>query len=106
MLSGDDVFALGITLPGGSGVISVIGQAFPSEFSEMIRLGLKGDAKASYEYHYRLMDITSYIFEENNPAGIKAVLADKGIGNGKVRLPLVPASKHLQSKIQTFNTEF
>ena len=49
----------------------------------MIRLGLKGDT-ASYEYHYRLMDITSYIFEENNPAGIKAVLADKGIGNGKV----------------------
>ena len=51
------------------------------------------------------MDITSYIFEENNPAGIKAVLADKGIGNGKVRLPLVPASK-LQSKIQAFNSEF
>lgn len=106
VLSGDDDLALGITLAGGSGVISVIGQAFPSEFSEMIRLGLKGDAKASYEYHFRLMDITSYIFEENNPAGIKAVLADKGIGNGKVRLPLVSASKQLQSKIQAFNSEF
>ena len=44
----------GVTLAGGSGVISVIGQAYPAEFSEMIRLGLKGDAKASYEYHYRL----------------------------------------------------
>lgn len=106
VLSGDDDLALGVTLAGGSGVISVIGQAYPAEFSEMIRLGLKGDAKASYEYHYRLMDITSYIFEENNPAGIKAVLADKGIGNGKVRLPLVPASKQLQSKIQAFNSEF
>lgn len=106
VLSGDDDLALGVTLAGGSGVISVIGQAYPKEFSEMIRLGLKGDAKASYDFHYKLMDITSYIFEENNPAGIKAVLAEKGLGNGKVRLPLVPASEQLKSKIKTFVSEF
>lgn len=106
VLSGDDDLALGVTLAGGSGVISVIGQAYPKEFSEMIRLGLKGDVKASYDFHYKLMDITSYIFEENNPAGIKAVLAEKGLGNGKVRLPLVPASEQLKSKIKTFVSEF
>lgn len=105
VLSGDDDLALAVTLAGGSGVISVIGQAYPKEFSEMIRLGLKGDAKASYDFHYKLMDITSYIFEENNPAGIKAVLAEKGLGNGKVRLPLVPASEQLKSKIKTFVSE-
>ena len=61
-------------MAGGAGVISVIGQAFPKEFSKMIRLGLEGNAKEAYELHFKLMDVTSYIFSENNPAGIKAVL--------------------------------
>ena len=73
--------ALSIVLAGGAGVISVIGQAFPKEFSNMIRLGLKGDAKAAYQLHFKLMDVIDYIFEENNPAGIKAVFEALGLLN-------------------------
>ena len=89
-------------MAGGSGVISVIGQAYPEEFSTMIRLGLDGKSKASYELHYRLMDLTSAIFEENNPAGIKGLLHVLGYCNDAVRLPLVPASEKLIDKKPLF----
>ncbi|MBT8393624.1 MAG: 4-hydroxy-tetrahydrodipicolinate synthase, partial [Bacteroidia bacterium] len=90
IISGDDDLALGVVLSGGSGVISVIGQAFPKEFSKMIKLGLQGNAKESYNLHFRLLEITSLIFSENNPAGIKGVLEALGMCTDKVRLPLVP----------------
>ena len=106
IISGDDDLALGVTLAGGSGVISVIGQAFPKEFSEMIRLGLKGNAKESYKLHFRLMEITNLIFSENNPAGIKAVLQALNLCKDLVRLPLVPASQALKEKIKTFIKHF
>ncbi len=106
VISGDDDLALGVTLAGGSGVISVIGQAFPKDFSEMIRLGLKGDAKAAYSLYYKLMDVINYIFEENNPAGIKAVFEALNLCQSVVRLPLIPASNQLQEKIKTFVTQF
>lgn len=106
IISGDDDLALGIVLAGGAGVISVIGQAFPKEFSEMIRLGLKGDAKAAYKLHFRLMDVIGYIFEENNPAGIKGVFEALGFCRDSVRLPLVPASNQLKEKIKTFVNKF
>lgn len=106
VISGDDDLALGITLAGGSGVISVIGQAFPKEFSEMIRLGLKGETKEAYKLHYKLMDVIGYIFEENNPAGIKAVYETLNLCTDKVRLPLVPASSTLKEKIKIFVNNF
>ncbi len=106
VISGDDDLALGVTLAGGSGVISVIGQAFPKEFSEMIRLGLKGDAKSAYKLHFRLMDGIDYIFEENNPAGIKAVFEALELCSAAVRLPLVQASDALKSKISEFVKQF
>jgi 4-hydroxy-tetrahydrodipicolinate synthase len=98
-LSGDDDLALGVALAGGSGVISVIGQALPKEFSEMIRLGMAGKAKEAYDIHFQLMPITSLIFAENNPAGIKAVLDNLGISKLHVRLPLVEATDTLKDKI-------
>ena len=106
IISGDDDLALGVTLAGGSGVISVIGQAFPKEFSNMIRVGLKGDAKESYKLHFKLMDIISFIFEENNPAGIKAVFEALNLCQDTVRLPLVPASNILKEKIANFVKAF
>ena len=99
VLSGDDDLALGVALAGGSGVISVIGQALPKEFSEMIRLGIAGKAKEGYAIHYKLMPITSLIFSENNPAGIKAVLDELGISKSHVRLPLVEATNTLKKRI-------
>ncbi len=106
IISGDDDLALGVTLAGGAGVISVIGQAFPAAFSKMIRLGLEGKAKEAYSIHYRLMDVVDYIFEENNPAGIKAVFEALDLCRDTVRLPVVPASGQLKEKIRTFVKEF
>lgn len=106
VISGDDDLALGVVLAGGAGVISVIGQAFPKEFSHMIRLGLQGKAKEAYTIHYKLMDITGYIFEENNPAGIKAVFEALNLCRDTVRLPLVPATDKLKGKIRDFINNF
>ena len=100
ILSGDDDLALGVALAGGSGVISVIGQALPKDFSEMIRLGIAGKAKEAYALHFKLMPITGLIFSENNPAGIKAVLEALEISNSHVRLPLVEATDQLKKDIR------
>ena len=102
IISGDDDLALGVTLAGGSGVISVIGQAYPKEFSSMIQLGLEGKNKEAFAIHFKLMQAIDLIFEENNPAGIKAVLQELGICKNNVRLPLVPASAALQAKIAEY----
>jgi len=102
VISGDDTIALPMTLAGGAGVISVIGEGIPKEFSEMIRLGLKGDAKAAYELYYKVADSIDYIFEEGNPTGIKALCHKLGLCELDVRLPLIEASKILQSKINSF----
>lgn len=106
VISGDDDLALGITLAGGSGVISVIGQAYPKEFSSLINFGLKGKNKEGYSIHFKMMSIIDYIFEENNPAGIKTVLQELGICRNEVRLPLVKASAELHTKIANFVANF
>ncbi|WP_304144681.1 4-hydroxy-tetrahydrodipicolinate synthase [Mesoflavibacter zeaxanthinifaciens] len=106
IISGDDDLALGVVLAGGAGVISVIGQAFPKEFSKMIQLGLEGKAKEAYNIHYKLMEIINLIFSENNPAGIKAVLKTLDLCSDKVRLPLVEASSELTEKIESFVSAF
>lgn len=106
IISGDDDLALGVVLAGGSGVISVIAQGFPKAFSQMIRLGLNGNNTDAYKLHYKLMDVIGYIFEENNPAGIKAVFEALNLCQDTVRLPLVPASKNLKMKIQNFIKTF
>ncbi|WP_440880764.1 4-hydroxy-tetrahydrodipicolinate synthase [Tenacibaculum sp. C7A-26P2] len=102
VISGDDDLALGTVLAGGSGVISVIGQGFPRDFSTMIRLGLEGKNREAYEIHYKLMNIIELIFEENNPAGIKSVLKKLDITGNDVRLPLVQATESLQNRINNF----
>ena len=106
IISGDDDLALGVVLAGGSGVISVIGQALPKTFSKMIKLGLEGKEKEAYKLHNSMIDIVGYIFEENNPAGIKAVLANLGLCKTNVRLPLVKATEGLSAKINTFVKNF
>ena len=106
IISGDDDLALGITLAGGSGVISVIGQAYPKEFSTLINYGLEGKNKEGYAIHFKMMAIIDAIFEENNPAGIKTVLQELGFGSNQVRLPLVKVSKELHQKIVNFVNTF
>ncbi len=99
VISGDDSLALSSTLAGGSGVISVIGQGIPNEFSKMIKLGLDNNNKDAYKIHYKLMNLTNLIFKEGNPAGIKAILKHKGICNTMLRLPLVKVTDKLYQEI-------
>ena len=106
IISGDDDLALGIILAGGAGVISVIGQAYPKEFSTMVNCGLENKNKEGYAIHFKMMAIVDYIFEENNPAGIKTVLQELGICRNEVRLPLVKASSGLHEKITNFVKTF
>ena len=102
VLSGDDMIALPIVLAGGSGVISVIGQGFPKEFSEMIRLGLNRKVDDAFKLQYLLADSIDMIFEQGNPAGIKQVFHSLGIAENTVRLPLVKVDDSLASSIGQF----
>lgn len=106
IISGDDMITLPMVLAGGAGVISVIGEGFPKEFSEMVRLGHAGKVNEAYAIHYRLAPAIDYIFEEGNPAGIKALLHKRQLCEATVRLPLVSATEDLQSKIGRFIDEF
>ncbi|WBL27432.1 4-hydroxy-tetrahydrodipicolinate synthase [Zunongwangia sp. HGR-M22] len=106
VISGDDMITLPMTLAGGAGVISVIGQAFPAEFSQMVQLGLEGNAKEAYQIHYKIAPSIDLAFAEGNPVGIKAILEKKGICDKNVRLPLVNASEGLQNKIGEFINQF
>ncbi|MGC6526033.1 MAG: 4-hydroxy-tetrahydrodipicolinate synthase [Flavobacteriaceae bacterium] len=100
VISGDDDLVCDVVLQGGSGVISVIGQALPELFSTMIHKGLEGDRSTSKALEKKAMPLINLIFEENNPAGIKAVLQQLGLCNDSVRLPLVTATDALKSKIK------
>ena len=102
VISGDDMIALPVVLAGGAGVISVIGQGFPKEFSEMIRLGLNRKVDDAFKLHYLLMDCIDMIFELGNPAGIKEVFAILGITDNVVRLPLVSVDESLSNRLQLF----
>ncbi|MEC3966972.1 4-hydroxy-tetrahydrodipicolinate synthase [Flagellimonas halotolerans] len=99
VISGDDATALPTVLAGGAGVISVLGQGLPTLFSDMIKLGLEGNAKEAYGIHHKLSALMSLIFEEGNPAGIKSIFENKGISRATVRLPLVEATPALKEKI-------
>ncbi|QIY84921.1 4-hydroxy-tetrahydrodipicolinate synthase [Chryseobacterium sp. NEB161] len=100
LMSGDDEYTLPVTLAGGDGVISVIGQAYPKEFSTMVKLALNREVDEAYKIHNAMVEITRLIFAEGNPCGVKTILAEKGIIKNYLRLPLVAASEGLQDKIR------
>lgn len=102
VLSGDDITALPSILAGGDGVISVIGQGLPIEFSKMVHKGLVGNTAEAYQHHYRMQEGMKLIFEEGNPAGVKVMMEYLGIAKPFVRLPLMPASDSLKHKIVSF----
>ncbi|WP_298503258.1 4-hydroxy-tetrahydrodipicolinate synthase [uncultured Maribacter sp.] len=106
VISGDDITALSSVLAGGSGVISVIGQGLPNEFSSMIRFGLEKQVEKAFALHYDLQEGMQLIFEEGNPAGIKTILEIAGLSKAKVRLPLVEATTELKQKIEAFVKPF
>lgn len=106
VISGDDMITLPMILAGGAGVISVIGEGFPKEFSKMVKLGLDKKADEAYQIHYKIAPAIDYIFAEGNPAGIKAVFKSLGICGDAVRLPLVGVSDDLRTKIDSFTKKF
>jgi 4-hydroxy-tetrahydrodipicolinate synthase len=106
VISGDDITAFETVFAGGSGVISVLGQGLPSEFSQMINAGLKGDMATAQNLHNRMEEGMSLIFEEGNPAGIKSIFETLGLSSAVVRLPLVEATDMLKNRISTFVKPF
>lgn len=102
VISGDDMITLPMILAGGSGVISVIGEGFPKQFSEMVHLGLNRKVEEAYKLHYLLTDGIDLIFEQGNPAGIKEVFKTLGLSENTVRLPLVNVDDDLALRIQNF----
>ncbi|MEN8816734.1 MAG: 4-hydroxy-tetrahydrodipicolinate synthase [Nonlabens sp.] len=106
VISGDDMIANAMTLAGGAGVISVIGQAIAQDFSDMIRYALNGDVGESYELHYKIAASIDMIFEQGNPAGIKSLLNHLGLCSNEVRLPLVKIDDNLNDRLKTFIDQY
>lgn len=102
VISGDDMVTLPMVLAGGAGVISVIGEGFPKQFSDMVRLGLNRKVDEAYTLHYQLADAIDMIFEQGNPAGIKEVFKSIGLCENVVRLPLVNVNEDLANRIYQF----
>jgi 4-hydroxy-tetrahydrodipicolinate synthase len=106
VISGDDQLTLPLIALGASGVISVSANAFPLEFSEMVRLALRGKFRKAQEIQNALLDIMDAHFAEGNPAGVKASLAIRNLIKNNLRLPLCPASAQLSGKLQKLIREF
>ena len=105
VISGDDGIALPMIALGGTGVISVVGNAYPLIFSQMIRHALAGDFAAARPLHYKLTDIINSMFAEGNPSGVKAYLSEMGVCGNHFRLPVAPVSGPLMDKIRTLMAE-
>lgn len=99
VISGDDAITLSMIQLGGSGVISVIANAHPAYFTEMVKAALSKNHELANTLHYRLLDYFDALFEEGNPAGVKAALEILGLCKRDVRLPLVAASDALLKKL-------
>lgn len=89
VISGDDILNLPIIASGGDGIISVIANAFPADYSNMVKAALTGDFKKAQQLHYKYFDMVHYMFVDGNPPGIKATLKILGICGDTLRLPLV-----------------
>ena len=100
VISGDDMVTLPMVLAGGAGVISVIGEGFPKQFSAMVRLGLERKVNEAYQIHYQVADAIDMIFEQGNPAGIKEVFHVLGLCENTLRLPLVNVNEDLANRIR------
>jgi 4-hydroxy-tetrahydrodipicolinate synthase len=100
LISGDDAFTLPLIAVGFDGVISVVGNSLPRQFSDMVRAGLSGDYTKAQKLHNSMLDIIKNLFVEGNPAGVKAAMLLQGIiASDTVRLPLVSTSEKLKKEL-------
>ena len=100
VLSGDDGLTLPMIYMGSEGVISVIAQLYPKEYSRMVSEGLNGSILKANELHYNLYSYYDSLYDEGNPVGIKAALEVFGLCNRYVRKPLIPASNQILDKLK------
>lgn len=100
--SGDDLLTLPMLAAGADGVISVIANGCPVEFSQMTRFAMAGDFAAARQLHYRLLPMMQLIFSEGNPTGIKALLHVRGLIQNELRLPMISSSAELSQKIKNY----
>ncbi|MBX7051911.1 MAG: 4-hydroxy-tetrahydrodipicolinate synthase [Flavobacteriales bacterium] len=100
VISGDDSITLPLIAAGADGVISVVGNAFPKEFSAMVKHALAGELNDARALHYKLLEITQLLFIEGNPAGIKEVLSHLDICDNYLRLPLTPVSQLISERMR------
>jgi 4-hydroxy-tetrahydrodipicolinate synthase len=100
VISGDDVMTIPIIAAGGSGVISVLANAFPSQTSDLITHSLKSNFKAAREIQFRFLEMIDLLFIDGNPSGVKAMLNILNICQNNLRLPLVPVNRTVYTRIQ------
>jgi 4-hydroxy-tetrahydrodipicolinate synthase len=100
VISGDDMMTLPVIAAGGSGVISVLANAFPAECSELVNNALKNNFKAAREIQFRFMESIELLFADGNPSGVKAFLNIMNLCQNNLRLPLVPVNRTIYSRIQ------
>jgi len=101
-VSGDDHISLPLIACGAHGVISVVANSFPKDFSDMIRFCLKSDFQKAQQLHYKLLPGYDLLFIENNPAGVKAFMTELNLVENVLRLPLVPLTSTNQQKVKDF----
>jgi 4-hydroxy-tetrahydrodipicolinate synthase len=99
VISGDDALTLPHIAIGGDGVISVVGNAFPKKFSNLVHSALKGDFATANKEHYDLFELIQQLFADGNPGGVKHVLKELGICGDHLRLPLVKVNKNVAEQL-------
>ncbi|MFN8241089.1 MAG: 4-hydroxy-tetrahydrodipicolinate synthase [Bacteroidales bacterium] len=100
VISGDDLNTLPVIAAGGTGVISVLANAYPAQWSEMVNQCLKSNFKTAREIQYQFLDMLELLFIDGSPAGVKAMLSAMNLCQNNLRLPLVPVSRAIYSRIQ------
>jgi len=100
IISGDDAITLPVISIGGSGVISVLANAYPGEWSDMVNYAMNNNFQSAREIHYKFIDMINLLFADGNPAGIKAVLSNLGLVQNQLRLPLTPVSRQVYNQIR------
>jgi 4-hydroxy-tetrahydrodipicolinate synthase len=101
VISGDDMLTLPVIACGGDGVISVISNAYPKDFSEMVRLALAGNYDKARKILYKVHDITHAIFVDGNPSGVKGLLSVMNVCSEHVRLPLTSVNKEVMNRFES-----
>lgn len=102
VISGDDNLTLPLIASGAEGVISVVANAYPRKYSDMVRLCLAGDYTAARKLHYDLFDFTKLLFADGSPGGVKTALQEMGFGTDTVRMPLAKPNDATASAIRAF----